>query len=82
MIVDHQDVLRESRERCGCSCVGACQPQSCHCALNGIECQVGQDDEDDFGDSDVDEDEEKDHADDDDSRICQPKILSVWSCWC
>ena len=43
---------------------------------------MGQDDEDDFGDSDVDEDEEKDHADDDDSRICQPKILSVWSCWC
>lgn len=34
------DVLRESREKCGCSCVGACQPQSCQCAINGIECQV------------------------------------------
>merc|ERR1712037_12030 len=34
------DVLRDSREKCGCSCVGACQPQTCQCALAGIECQV------------------------------------------
>jgi len=34
------DVLRESREKCGCSCVGPCQPLTCQCALAGIECQV------------------------------------------
>ena len=54
-ISDDQDVLRDSREKCGCSCVGACQPQTCQCALAGIECQVRKghrDDKDDDHDDD------------------------------
>lgn len=37
------ELLRESREKCGCSCVGDCEPETCECALNGIECQVERD---------------------------------------
>jgi len=35
------DRLRDSRTKCGCSCPGGkCLPETCECALNGIECQV------------------------------------------
>ncbi|CAH0404998.1 unnamed protein product [Chilo suppressalis] len=32
--------IRTSREFCGCSCKGACNPESCSCSLAGIKCQV------------------------------------------
>lgn len=32
--------LRGSREECGCSCKTVCKPDTCLCALNGIQCQV------------------------------------------
>lgn len=32
--------LRGSREVCGCDCKVVCLPETCHCALNGIQCQV------------------------------------------
>lgn len=32
--------LRTSREVCGCSCRGFCDPDTCECSLAGIKCQV------------------------------------------
>ncbi|XP_070386213.1 cysteine/serine-rich nuclear protein 1-like isoform X2 [Dermacentor albipictus] len=32
--------IRTSRERCGCSCIDQCLPETCSCSLNGIACQV------------------------------------------
>lgn len=32
--------LRGSREECGCDCKTVCLPETCLCALNGIQCQV------------------------------------------
>ena len=32
--------LRSSREICGCSCRGFCDPDTCECSLAGIKCQV------------------------------------------
>lgn len=32
--------IRTSREFCGCSCKGACNPESCSCSIAGIKCQV------------------------------------------
>lgn len=32
--------LRGSREQCGCDCQFECLPETCLCALNGIQCQV------------------------------------------
>lgn len=32
--------IRVSRESCGCSCQGYCDPESCSCAQSGIQCQV------------------------------------------
>ncbi|XP_067932066.1 cysteine/serine-rich nuclear protein 3-like [Watersipora subatra] len=32
--------LRGSREECGCDCQTVCLPESCLCAINGIQCQV------------------------------------------
>lgn len=32
--------LRGSREQCGCDCQFECIPETCLCALNGIQCQV------------------------------------------
>uniref|UniRef100_A0A0N5D5K4 Post-SET domain-containing protein n=1 Tax=Thelazia callipaeda TaxID=103827 RepID=A0A0N5D5K4_THECL len=32
--------IRRSRKRCGCSCKSPCLPETCECALNGIECLV------------------------------------------
>lgn len=32
--------LRLSREICGCSCRGFCDPDTCECSLAGIKCQV------------------------------------------
>lgn len=32
--------LRLSREVCGCSCRGFCDPDTCECSLAGIKCQV------------------------------------------
>jgi len=32
--------LRGSREECGCSCTITCLPETCLCAINGIQCQV------------------------------------------
>ncbi|XP_070496704.1 cysteine/serine-rich nuclear protein 1 [Chironomus tepperi] len=32
--------LRISREICGCSCRGFCDPDTCECSLAGIKCQV------------------------------------------
>lgn len=32
--------IRTSREFCGCSCKGACNPETCSCSLAGIKCQV------------------------------------------
>ena len=37
------NIIRRSREVCGCSCTretGGCQPSTCDCYLNGIACQV------------------------------------------
>ncbi|XP_070386212.1 cysteine/serine-rich nuclear protein 1-like isoform X1 [Dermacentor albipictus] len=31
--------IRTSRERCGCSCIDQCLPETCSCSLNGIACQ-------------------------------------------
>ena len=33
-------LIRDSRRRCGCSCVDTCRPDTCECAINEIECQV------------------------------------------
>lgn len=33
-------ILRESREMCGCTCEHICVPETCECALAGIQCQV------------------------------------------
>ncbi|XP_078493649.1 uncharacterized protein LOC100175204 [Ciona intestinalis] len=33
-------LTRESREVCGCDCVGICSPTTCQCSLAGIPCQV------------------------------------------
>ena len=35
--------IRYSRQICGCSCKEFCQPESCSCYLNGINCQVDRD---------------------------------------
>ena len=35
--------LRGSREVCGCSCFGICDPEKCECAVGGIPCQVDRD---------------------------------------
>lgn len=35
--------IRYSRQICGCSCKGFCQPESCSCYVNGINCQVDRD---------------------------------------
>lgn len=32
--------LRENREVCGCDCKTVCDPETCLCAINGIQCQV------------------------------------------
>lgn len=32
--------LRMSREDCGCSCQGFCEPETCSCSLAGIKCQM------------------------------------------
>ena len=32
--------LRENREECGCDCKIVCDPDTCLCAINGIQCQV------------------------------------------
>ncbi|XP_026887318.2 cysteine/serine-rich nuclear protein 1b isoform X1 [Electrophorus electricus] len=32
--------LRVSREDCGCSCQGFCEPETCGCSLAGIKCQM------------------------------------------
>lgn len=32
--------LRENREECGCDCKTVCDPDTCLCATNGIQCQV------------------------------------------
>ncbi|XP_066498445.1 cysteine/serine-rich nuclear protein 1b [Hoplias malabaricus] len=32
--------LRLSREDCGCSCQGFCEPETCSCSLAGIKCQM------------------------------------------
>ncbi|KAG5851019.1 hypothetical protein ANANG_G00088570 [Anguilla anguilla] len=32
--------LRLSREDCGCSCQGFCEPETCACSLAGIKCQM------------------------------------------
>nr|XP_002128379.1 cysteine/serine-rich nuclear protein 1 [Ciona intestinalis] len=33
-------LTRESREVCGCDCVGVCSPATCQCSIAGIPCQV------------------------------------------
>lgn len=33
-------VLRQSREDCGCHCDGVCDPETCSCSLAGIKCQM------------------------------------------
>ncbi|CAH6777551.1 cysteine/serine-rich nuclear protein 1 [Phodopus roborovskii] len=33
-------VLRRSREDCGCRCDGVCDPETCSCSLAGIKCQM------------------------------------------
>lgn len=35
--------IRYSRQICGCSCKEFCEPESCSCQLNGINCQVDRD---------------------------------------
>lgn len=35
--------IRYSRQLCGCSCKDFCEPGSCSCRLNGINCQVDRD---------------------------------------
>ena len=37
---DEIRLIRDSRRRCGCSCVDICRPTTCECAINEIECQV------------------------------------------
>lgn len=37
---DECKVLRGSREQCGCDCKSKCFPDTCQCAINGIQCQV------------------------------------------
>lgn len=32
--------IRTSREFCGCSCKGSCNPENCSCSIGGIKCQV------------------------------------------
>ncbi|KAG4071077.1 hypothetical protein HA402_002749 [Bradysia odoriphaga] len=32
--------IRTSREMCGCSCSGYCDPDTCFCSQSGIQCQV------------------------------------------
>ncbi|CAF0728964.1 unnamed protein product [Didymodactylos carnosus] len=43
--IDNQEkkdlqLIRESRETCGCSCIAKCDPYTCECSQNGISCQV------------------------------------------
>ncbi|CAF0920337.1 unnamed protein product [Didymodactylos carnosus] len=43
--IDNQEkkdlqLIRQSRETCGCSCVAKCDPFICECSQNGISCQV------------------------------------------
>ena len=33
-------MVRTSRESCGCSCDGICYPETCECYINDIGCQV------------------------------------------
>lgn len=33
--------IRASREHCGCSCKGYCDPESCPCSRANVKCQVG-----------------------------------------
>ena len=35
--------IRCSRQVCGCDCKSSCEPTSCFCILNGINCQVDRD---------------------------------------
>lgn len=35
--------IRFSRQICGCDCKDYCDPQTCSCSLNGINCQVDRD---------------------------------------
>lgn len=37
---DECNVIRTSREVCGCRCQGYCDPELCYCSVNGIKCQV------------------------------------------
>lgn len=37
---DECRLIRLSREVCGCSCRGYCDPDTCECSQNGIKCQV------------------------------------------
>lgn len=46
--IDKQEALecmqiRFSRQICGCDCKDYCDPKSCSCSLNGINCQVDRD---------------------------------------
>eukprot|EP00062_Callorhinchus_milii_P023928 gi/632983289/ref/XP_007908573.1/ PREDICTED: cysteine/serine-rich nuclear protein 3-like [Callorhinchus milii] len=34
------NAIRLSREDCGCHCQGFCEPETCHCSLAGIKCQM------------------------------------------
>lgn len=40
---DECRVIRSSREFCGCSCRGYCDPDTCFCSQSGIKCQVSLD---------------------------------------
>lgn len=37
---DECKMIRTSREVCGCTCRGYCDPETCSCSQNGIKCQV------------------------------------------
>ena len=37
---DANQLVRTSRESCGCSCEGICYPETCECYINDIGCQV------------------------------------------
>ena len=41
-------IVRNSRESCGCHCEGICYPDTCECHLNGIGCQVKFDQQNSF----------------------------------
>jgi len=37
---NENQLVRTSRESCGCSCEGICYPETCECYINDIGCQV------------------------------------------